>query len=227
MVDVRAVVVEVALTDDTSFDVGVLLSMLGGRLSISLNALAVPLNVARLQVGGLNALLGAMAGDSRFKFRSQPSLRLTDGSSGKLQVGTDTPVRGQISTNKDGTVLQSIEYRSSGLVLNVLPRVLADRVQAQITQEILSFARTVTSGIDSPTLNKRSISANVDVESGEVVVLAGLEEETQTVTKSGLPFFRGLSSNSSSGTTHLVVLLEFTRIAEGPRSAAPLPSTQM
>lgn len=214
VVDVRAVVVEVSLSDDSQFSLGALLSMLGGKLSFSVNAGASVGNFARLKVGGLSALVGAMAGDSRFKFRSQPSMRLMDSTTGKLQVGTDTPVRGALTTNKDGTVLQAVEYRSSGLVLNVLPRILSDRVQATISQEISSFARTVTSGIDSPTLNKRSISASVDVEAGEVVVLAGLEEETSTDTRSGLPFFKSLSRSNSTSTTHLVVLLEFTRVRD-------------
>lgn len=214
VMNVRAALVEFTDSKDDSFSLGAVLDVLGGRLQLALNAGTVASgNFARLKTGSIDAVLKAINGDSRFRFRTQPSLRLVDGERGRLMVGSEVPVRGQLTLSKDGTPIQSIEYRSSGLVLTVQPRALDGRFIANVVQEVSSFAATSTSNIDSPTLNKRQIEATVDAEDGEVVVLAGLDEENVSEGSSGLswlPF--NTSRTSSSRKTQLFVLLEFKRL---------------
>lgn len=214
VMNVRAALVEFTDSKDDSFSLGAVLDVLGGRLQLALNAGTVASgNFARLKTGSIDAVLKAINGDSRFRFRTQPSLRLVDGERGRLMVGSEVPVRGQLTLSKDGTPIQSIEYRSSGLVLTVQPRALDGRFTASVVQEVSSFAATSTSNIDSPTLNKRQIEATVDAEDGEVVVLAGLDEENVSEGASGfswLPF--KTSRTSSSRNTQIFVLLEFKRL---------------
>lgn len=214
VMNVRAALVEFTDSKDDSFSLGAVLDVLGGRLQLALNAGTVASgNFARLKTGSIDAVLKAINGDSRFRFRTQPSLRLVDGERGRLMVGSEVPVRSQLTLSKDGTPIQSIEYRSSGLVLTVQPRALDGRFTANVVQEVSSFAATSTSNIDSPTLNKRQIEATVDAEDGEVVVLAGLDEENVSEGTSGfswLPF--KTSRTSSSRNTQLFVLLEFKRL---------------
>jgi len=214
VMNVRAALVEFSDSKDDSFSLGAVLDILGGRLQLALNAGTVASgNFARLKTGGIDTVLKAINGDSRFRFRTQPSLRLVDGERGRLMVGSEVPVRGALTLSKDGTPIQSVEYRSSGLVLTVQPRALNGRFTANVVQEVSSFASTSTSNIDSPTLNKRQIEATVDAEDGEVVVLAGLDEENVSDGSSGfswLPF--KTSRTSSSRNTQLFVLLEFKRL---------------
>lgn len=214
VMNVRAALVEFSDSKDDSFSLGAVLDILGGRLQLAVNAGAVASgSFARLKTGSIDAVLKAINGDSRFRFRTQPSLRLVDGERGRLMVGSEVPVRGALTLSKDGTPIQSVEYRSSGLVLTVQPRALDGRFTANVVQEVSSFASTSTSNIDSPTLNKRQIEATVDAEDGEVVVLAGLDEENVSEGSSGfswLPF--KTSRTSSSRNTQLFVLLEFKRL---------------
>lgn len=214
VMNVRAALVEFSDSKDDSFSLGAVLDILGGRLQLALNAGTVASgNFARLKTGGIDTVLKAINGDSRFRFRTQPSLRLVNGERGRLMVGSEVPVRGALTLSKDGTPIQSVEYRSSGLVLTVQPRALNGRFTANVVQEVSSFASTSTSNIDSPTLNKRQIEATVDAEDGEVVVLAGLDEENVSDGSSGfswLPF--KTSRTSSSRNTQLFVLLEFKRL---------------
>lgn len=214
VMNVRAALVEFTDSKDDSFNLGAVLDVLGGRLQLALNAGTVASgNFARLKTGSIDAVLKAINGDSRFRFRTQPSLRLVDGERGRLMVGSEVPVRGQLTLSKDGTPIQSIEYRSSGLVLTVQPRALDGRFTAKVVQEVSSFSATSTSNIDSPTLNKRQIEATVDAEDGEVVVLAGLEEENVSEGSSGLSWLPFKTSRtSSSRNTQLFVLLEFKRL---------------
>lgn len=214
VMNVRAALVEFTDSKDDSFSLGAVLDLFGSKLQLSLGAGTVASgNYARLKTGSIDAVLKAINGDSRFRFRTQPSLRLVDGEKGRLMVGSEVPVRGALTLSKDGTPIQSIEYRSSGLVLTVQPRALEGRFTANVVQEVSSFASTSTSNIDSPTLNKRQIEAVVDADDGEVVVLAGLDEENVSEGRSGLswlPF--NTSRTSSSRNTQLFVLLEFKRL---------------
>lgn len=214
VMNVHAALVEFTDSQEDSFSLGAVLDVLGSRLQLALNVGTVASgNFARLKTGSIDAVLKAINGDSRFRFRTQPSLRLVDGERGRLMVGSEVPVRGALTLSKDGTPIQSVEYRSSGLVLTVQPRALDGRFTANVVQEVSSFAATSTSNIDSPTLNKRQIEATVDAEDGEVVILAGLGEESISEGTSGftwLPF--KTSRTSSSRNTQLLVLLEFQRL---------------
>lgn len=212
--NVRAALLEFSDSREDSFSAGAVLEILAGRLQVALNTGAVASeNFARVKTGSIDAVLKAINGDSRFRFRTQPSLRLVDGERGRLMVGSEVPVRGALTLSKDGVPIQSIEYRSSGLVLTVQPRALDGRFVASVVQEVSSFANTSTSNIDSPTLNKRQIEATVDAEDGEVVVLAGLDEENVSEGASGLSWLPFKTSRtSSSRNTQLFVLLEFKRL---------------
>lgn len=214
VMNVHAALVEFTDSQDDSFSLGAVLDVLGSRLQLALNAGTVASgNFARLKTGSIDAVLKAINGDSRFRFRTQPTLRLVDGERGRLMVGSEVPVRGALTLSKDGTPIQSVEYRSSGLVLTVQPRALDGRFTANVVQEVSSFAATSTSNIDSPTLNKRQIEATVDAEDGEVVILAGLGEESVSEGTSGLTWLPFKTSRtSSSRNTQLLVLLEFQRL---------------
>ncbi|KWH40078.1 type II secretion system protein GspD [Burkholderia stagnalis] len=211
--NVRAALIEFTDSAEDALSFGAAVNILGGRLALALNSGEVASdNFARLKVGGIDAVFKAINGDSRFRFRTQPTLRLVDGAIGKLMVGSEVPVRGAMTLSKDGTPIQSIEYRSSGLALTVQPRAMDRRFTAKVVQEVSSFANTRTSNIDSPTLNKRQIEATVDAEDGEVIVLAGLDEETVSDGRSGPFSWLNLSRSFNSRKTQLLVLLEFRRL---------------
>lgn len=212
VINVRAALVEFSNTTNDSLSLGGILSLLGGKLSITANAANTATNFARWKTGSIDVVLGAMHDDSRFTYRAQPSIRLVDGELGKLQVGSDVPVRGNLTITQSGQQVQATEYKPSGLVLSVLPRVLRDRIQAKVVQEVSSFTKTNTSGIDSPTLNKRLIETVVDSEDGEVIILAGLDEENINEGRSGLASWLPLAKSDDKRTTQLLVLLEFKRL---------------
>lgn len=71
-----------------------------------------------------------------------------------------------------------------------------------------------TSGIDSPTMQKREAQTVLDVKDGEIVVMAGLDETRDTSTISGLAFLpswlRGSSDRSSR--SQVLLLLEVRRV---------------
>lgn len=114
VMNVRAALVEFTDSKDDSFNFGAFLNLLNGRLSFGLNGGVTPSDTfARIKSGSIDAVLKVVNGDTRFRFRTQPTLRLLDGEPGRLMVGNEVPVRGALTLSKDGTPIQSIEYRSS------------------------------------------------------------------------------------------------------------------
>ena len=109
-----------------------------------------------------------------------------------------------------GAPIQSVNYQSSGVMLEIRPVVLVDSVLVTLTQQISNFTSTDTGVNGSPTLLKRELASKVAVKSGELVLLGGLEETSATVAGSGLPFLpRWLRSQSSDESrTDLIVMLQ-------------------
>lgn len=212
VLNVRAALIEFVDSNNEQLNVSGVLDLFGKKLQLALSPGQAFSNYARLKTGNIEAVFGALAGDSRFRFRTAPSLRLVDGERGRLQVGSDVPIRGDQTLTQTGQTVVSTVYRSSGLVLTIVPRVMRNRIQASFVQEVSSFAQTTTSNIDSPTLNKRLIETTIDAEDGEVVVLAGLDESNENKGSSGPFRFLQWNSSDSTRTVQLLVLLEFRKV---------------
>ena len=155
-------------------------------------------------------MLSAIDSDSRFKYVSEPSMQILDGQKGRLVVGSEVPVRGQSTVTQSGQVIQSVEYRQSGVLLMVEPRIFADGISLRLFQQVSNFSTTKTSGIDSPTLVKRELETQVQVRDGDLLVLAGMDEDKDNTARSGL-FFLPKSLDSvtrDKSRTQLLIFME-------------------
>lgn len=207
-VTVRAALVEFSEASDTARSFSAVLSLLGGRLGLTYQAGAALADAVTFKSATLQAVLSAIDGDSRFRYLAEPMVRVLDGQSARLVVGAEVPVRGSVTLDQAGNALQSVEYRTAGVVINLAPKILGERVELKVAQEVSNFATTTTSNIDSPTLFKRQSETTVQVMPGELVVLAGMDETRESESHSGLAFLpRWLGSKASSRSRSQVLLL--------------------
>ena len=208
---VKAYVFEVGASASEGSAVSLAVSLLGGRFIASSPAAALP-NMAAVHVAGIDAAYSALQSDSRFRVVSAPTLRIRSGEHGKLSVGSEVPVLGAVSVSSTGQPVQSVEYRSSGVILDLRVEALEDVVAMVLQQQVSTFVATTTGVNASPTLLKRELSTSLSLRNGEVVVLGGLEEERGSDSRSGAPGI--LSFLSSRGndrsSSKLVLLLEAT-----------------
>lgn len=211
-VNVRAALIEFTESSTNAHSLSIALTALAGKLGAVYEAGTKLVNAITLKGSILNAALSAIAGDSRFQYIAEPSIKVLDGESARLVVGSEVPTRGAITTDKNGNAQQSIDYKTAGIVLNLQPRVLDGAVSLKIGQQISSFALTTTSNIDSPTILKRDAQTTVSVRPGELIVLAGLDEKRNSSSTSGLPFLPPFlrSSNEENTRSQLVLMLEVT-----------------
>ncbi|MCM2328178.1 MAG: type II secretion system secretin GspD [Lysobacter sp.] len=142
--------------------------------------------------GDVRGVLNALGGDSRLKIVSSPSLMVIDNQKAQIQVGSRVPTLSSQQTGSSiGTsagVISSIQYLDTGILLNVTPRVNAGgRITLEVAQEVSEAAATQTSGIDSPTITKRTAQSVVTTQSGETLIFAGLIQNKRTFSTSGIP----------------------------------------
>ncbi|GAB3114773.1 type II secretion system secretin GspD [Pseudomaricurvus hydrocarbonicus] len=188
---------------------------------------------ALFDAASTRVLLNALAEDSRLNVISSPSLMVLDNYTARIRVGDQVPIRTSETTNTSGTVTvpdspvtgalvtSTIQYRDTGVLLEVTPRVNAGGlVILDISQEVNDVEQTFTSSIDSPTITQRLINTTVAVQSGETIVLGGLIKETKDESSSGVPFLRKIpiirwlfsSEGRSTSRTELVVMITLNAV---------------
>jgi len=231
---VEATIVEVSLTDEFSYGLQWFFHHdIGGTGKTGLGEL-FPLSVdpsfsysVKSQAGEVQAVLNMLAADSRLDVISSPSLMVLDNHTATIKVGDQVPIRTSETTSlatsgTDPLVTSTIQYRDTGVSLEVTPRVNpGGMVTLEITQDVNDVDQTTTSAIDSPTIIQRQITTSVAVQSGETVVLGGLIRDNEGESESGIPGLRSIpgvgrlfsSKTTSTNRTELLVLITPTAIS--------------
>ncbi len=171
-------------------------------------------------------LLSAQADKNRVNVLSSPSLMVLNNQEASIKVGDQVPILSSqvgnlssagVSTTTAGlTTVSSIQYRDTGVLLNIRPRVNAGGlVIMDIAQAVDDVKNQTSGGINSPTITQRQIKSSVAVANGDTLVLGGLIKETITNNRSGIPLLFDLpvigslfgSTQLDNLRTELVVLI--------------------
>jgi len=140
----------------------------------------------------VKAIFDALETVTDLNIISSPQLMVLDNQTAELQVGDQVPVLTQSLTTAEGSITESVEYRDSGIILRVTPRVNSGGlVTMRIEQEVSTIVKTAVPTL-TPTIQQRRISSTVAVQSGETVVLGGLIQETRARAESGVPILRDI-----------------------------------
>lgn len=144
--------------------------------------------VWRATGGNVSAVLSALASKTNVNILSSPHIMVTDNQVAKINVGQSVPVESQ-STVVGINVIRSVSYVDTGVVLSVRPQInVGGLVTLEVSQEVSDVqAGVTTSGLNSPTINKRSAQTRVAVQSGDTMVLAGLIKDDKVAGSSGIP----------------------------------------
>jgi general secretion pathway protein D len=167
--------------------------------SITTTATAAATQFLSRVLPGFNLLLGSEAQPSliisalstitEVKVLSSPSLVALDNQPAMLEVGQDVPITTSSATvlTSSNTVVNTIDMRSTGIILKILPHVHANgTVQLEIEQEISNVVNPDVTTL-TPTISERRVHSTVEVTSGQTVLLGGLIAESQNDTKAGIP----------------------------------------
>jgi general secretion pathway protein D len=124
-----------------------------------------------------------------------------------------------------------VEYRDTGVILTVTPRVSGDSIMLNVSQEVSSVVKTTTSGIDSPTIRQRKMESTLLLRDNGLVALGGLISTTKTGGDTGVPGLRKApvigflfkSQDTETRRTELIVLLT-ARIMRSPDDSSQATS---
>ncbi|WP_297875583.1 secretin N-terminal domain-containing protein [Silanimonas sp.] len=148
-----------------------------------------------LNVGAeTRARLTALAQDSRLSVLSTPRLMVKSGDEANIEIGDEVPTLTSTSVGPQQsggttTTLQSIQYRKTGILLNIKPTVYSDdRVDLEINQEVSDVnPDAAVEGISSPAIFNRSVSTSLTLKDGASLLLGGLMSNRQTRSDNGIP----------------------------------------
>ncbi|TRW90258.1 type II secretion system secretin GspD [Candidatus Methylobacter oryzae] len=206
---IDAKIVSVDLKDDLKYGIQWFLdhggsSIGSGNNAVSLGQVATATGTA-FATGGLsaiynsgvvNALLSAQAAKNNINVISSPSLMVLNNQQAKINVGDQVPIQTSTTsvpiaggaTTPSIAVGSSIQYKDTGVTLDVTPRVNANGMVIMEIKQIVSNVVPQTNGVTSTaTINKKEIESSVAVLDGETIVLGGLITEDNRDIQSGIP----------------------------------------
>ncbi len=168
----------------------------------------------------VRARINAEASNNKINILQRPRLVTRSGLPARFQVGSDVPIvtsqrATDVQSGGDTDVLQSVQYRQTGVILDITPVVYGDRVDITINQEVSSAGDPVSAAIASPTILNRSLSTQIAIADGWTGVLGGLISNNYTKGNVGIPFLKDIplvgsafQTNTVSGQrTELLILL--------------------
>jgi general secretion pathway protein D len=136
-----------------------------------------------------SAILDALHTVTSVKVLSNPSLVVINNQVATLQVGDVVPVSTGSATvlTTSNTVVNTIDYRNTGIILRVSPRINVNgNVRLDIEQEISNVSPQTATSL-TPTVSERRVKSSISVANGQTVLLAGLISEQQNGTRAGIP----------------------------------------
>ena len=84
-------------------------------------------------------------------------------------------------------ILNSIEYRDTGVILQVRPRINSNQaVSLEIAQEVSRVANPNVATL-TPTFTQRKVTSRVNIQSGQTVVLGGLIQDSEETGRDRIP----------------------------------------
>ncbi|WJR79984.1 type II secretion system secretin GspD [Bradyrhizobium sp. NP1] len=172
-----------------------------------------------------SAILDALHTVTSVKVLSNPSLVVINNQAATLQVGDVVPVSTGSATvlTTSNTVVNTIDYRNTGIILRVSPRINVNgNVRLEVEQEISNVSPTTAASL-TPTVSERRVKSSISVASGQTVLLAGLISEQQNGNRNGIPLLdeiQGLgdafSHQDKKGTrTELIIFIRPQIIRDG------------
>ncbi len=237
---IEATIAEVALTDNLSYGVRWFLQgNIGDHTIQSGLNLPLPGSVSGpgLALGILNSadelrvFFDLLNAQSSVEFLSAPQIMVVDNKTANFRVGDQIPITtrsSQSTTNPDAPIVTEVQFRDTGTLLSVTPRVnVGGMVTLEINQEVSvpGTAPAVGGGGNVP-ISQRTIDSTVVVHSGQTVVLGGMITQSSSNSQDGIPVLMDLPgvgkffSSTTEDVTRTELIITITpRVITNPMQA--------
>lgn len=169
-------------------------------------------------------ILNAVQDDTTSRILSTPFGMTLNNATSALIVGQEIPVTtGQVLGDANSNPFRTVERKDVGIQLEVTPRIGDnDTVRLDIRQEVSSVFGSVGTVTPDLILDKREIRASVLADNGEIIVLGGLIEQTDTIRDTKVPVLGDIpavgrlfrSEGKATNRTNLMVFIRPTIVRD-------------
>jgi len=142
----------------------------------------------------LDVALRAVQSEADTRILSAPSLTVLNNQEASINIGDQIPIItiffNPLSTGTStGFNQSSVQFRDTGIILSVVPRVNpGGLVFMELSQEVSKAGAQSSAGASGNVpISKRTVDTQIAVQSGETVLLGGLISEDNTQGRSGVP----------------------------------------
>jgi general secretion pathway protein D len=202
------------------------------------------------------ATVTALFSDSKSKLLQNPQIRATDGQKATMKIGQRVPIATGVSSStltSSALTQTQFQYIDVGVNIDITPHVHANNdITLKISLDISAVdSEQTVGGVTQPVIGQRKIEHEIRLKEGEVNVLAGMLEDSDSDSSSGypllsqIPILRYLFSTRNTDkrqnevvfviTPHLVRAPEYSTAGSKPldigtgstvslRHAAPVPA---
>ncbi len=200
---IEVVIAEVQLSDRTKLGVDwkYILSLGGGvegEVGFTPGEGALPASGLFFSVASrsrLQAALQAAIDDRNLQILSTPTLLASDNKPATINIGDQVPfptsTRKRIDeTSTVETIDTTIQYRDTGIILNVTPKINKHgMVSMEISQEVSNLSTERVEGITAPIISTRQTETTLSVDDQQTIVIAGLMRQERSRITSNVPGF--------------------------------------
>ena len=140
----------------------------------------------------------ALANDSNTKVLENPQVRALDGQKATLKIGQRVPIATGSFSGTSGVsglginplVNTQFQYTDVGVNIEITPHIHMNRdVTLKISMEISSIVQYQNiGGVNQPIIGQRKIEHEIRLREGEVNMLGGILEETESQSMTGIPW---------------------------------------
>ncbi len=170
----------------------------------------------------LKVFLLAQADQNKLNVLSSPNILAADNKEARIEVGAEVPIVTSeyvpLDTDRQDTTStsRSIEYRNTGVILTVTPRINDKGLVAMdITQEVSEAQEISEKGVQSPTITNRKAETSLVVQDKQTVVIGGLIKTLESSSRGGIPYLSKIpwigflfgTTSISYDKTELIILI--------------------
>lgn len=209
---IKASLYEYTKRDNKQNAVEAVLSILKDTFTLTIPTVNIA-SATRLAINSQDVpiLFKVLNTQENFKVLSSPTIRAMDEKQSSINIGASVPVLNQIVTNATGQVQQSVQYRDSGITLQVTPKIRRENIELNIMQNVSDFTLTTTGVNQSPTLIQRRLETTLNCKDGDLILLGGLEQNRDEKGKTSF-LVLPTGSRSNKENTDLLLVLHVTKI---------------
>lgn len=169
--------------------------------------------------GDLRGLFNALANETDVSILSSPQVLVENNALATINVGDQVPIINAeiVPSSANGqTLTRSIQYRDTGVILHVTPRIGSDGlISLDVDQQVSNATENVLSGISSPVISTRQLKTRFSVKTGQSIMIGGMIRRDTNTRETGVPFLKNIpgfgflfnSHKSNATRTELVLML--------------------